>query len=156
MTASVLSFSLDLLLWHWLHVGLGVPETSCIRRRLCWWCGQGWRGWVLQPNALGLILPPGFLQRPGDLVWCVLQNHCRPQPVWRRGYAASAWFLMLDWCWDDVWMPRLQLKLLQAEGFFSTPLVSSSLWWPCQVFWDQKGSSSVMVRNCYKTTGCGK
>lgn len=109
------------------YSGAGIPELSCIERKLCLWLWARLKGLDLAAGSTRADPSPGFLQnlvlaetwRPG--VVCATKS-LLSQQVWQGGYTAPTLFLMLDWCWDDAWMPRLQLKFLQAGGFFSTPL----------------------------------
>lgn len=110
------------------YSGAGIPELSCIERKLCLWCGQGWRGWILQLDPLGLILPQGSRriwcwQRHGDLVWRVLQNHCCPSKSGREATLLQLYF----WCWTDVEMMH---GCLGCSWSFSKQGVSFPL--PCK------------------------
>lgn len=62
--------------------------------------GDGGKAEGLDPAArsTGANPFPGILAESGigDLVWCVLQGHCCPHPIWQRGYTALALFLMLE------------------------------------------------------------
>lgn len=65
-----------------------------------------------------VLAESGVLAETGDRVWCVLHILAVPRQLGREAALLRLCFSG----WDDGWMPGLQLKVLQAKGFFSTPL----------------------------------